>query len=184
MTVQVRTSSVGGESIRVDRAATPRGVVVYATQAEAIRAAMNVASEVVVHGRTGSVLATQTITVAAPPGMAFHPLLRKVGEAVRSLSNPSVRTQAWQTVRRLNAVLTSGFDLAGRPDFLLTESEDGSAAVQWWFPDRRLAFTLEPDARESGWHYVSSQRSGGAFEDGPLEEANLRALLNKMLQSR
>ncbi len=110
-------------------------------------------------------------------------LLRSVAEGVSALRHRGVAGQVSDVLSRLAAALL-GRDLAGRPGFVLTESDDDSAAMEWRFPDRRLAFTLEPNAEESGWHFVSLPKSGGALENGSFEELRLNDLMNRMLGPR
>ena len=81
------------------------------------------------------------------------------------IQDKSVATQAVETIAALATAL-AGFDKAGLPILDLTESSDGSVTLEWRLLDRRLAFTLEPDRKESGWHLVFSRSSGGALAVG------------------
>jgi len=93
MTVQVRTSTVGGESIRVSQPSNARGNAWTTAPVDAaIRAKFETKLvEVPVRGLTSTSLAVRTIMVAVPTGIAFHPLLRVVGEGVRALPDSRVR---------------------------------------------------------------------------------------------
>jgi hypothetical protein len=95
---------------------------------------------------------------------------------VVGLRNAAVRAHATDLLRKLELALPA-FDTTAAPTLDARESEDGGAVLEWRFPDRRLAFTLEPDPSESGWHFVSKPSSGGVMASGELPAPELRLVL-------
>ena len=95
------------------------------------------------------------------------------------LQGPSVAAQGRAVVERLRLAMAA-FDLADLPPWRGTEHDDGSFSIEWRFPDRRLAFTIERDPAESGWHLVSSRSSDGVLAYGglPGPSQDLRPLLS------
>jgi len=53
--------------------------------------------------------------------------------------------------------------------------EDGSALVEWVFPEFRVGFNLEPNPADSGWHLVSNKRLQDLTASGQL--ANMEAIV-------
>jgi len=88
----------------------------------------------------------------------------------------NIREQAAALLDHLDKFLPA-FDASSLPALDAREGDDGSATLEWRFPDRRLAFTLEPDPKESGWHFVSKPSAGGVLASGALSEADLRFVL-------
>lgn len=121
---------------------------------------------------------SRTIQLVVPQTGASR-LLADVERRIALLPDGAVATQAKEVVRELRGAL-DGLDLDGLPPFILTESDDGSAAVEWWFSTHRLAFTLEPNSEHSGWHFVSSQTCGGVLESGYLAEIRIAPLLRRV----
>lgn len=97
---------------------------------------------------------------------------------VAELKAGPVKTQALTLLADLDLAL-SRYDVGELPEFSAREHDDGSATVEMRFPDRRLAFTLESDPRESGWHVVSTRSSGGlqACGDLPVSGSDLLVIL-------
>jgi hypothetical protein len=93
-------------------------------------------------------------------------LLSRAEAGVGQLQNETVAAQARETLASLSDALGQ-FDMRALPLLDLTESDDGSATLEWRLPGRRLAFTLEPDRKDSGWHLVFSRSSGGSLAFGP-----------------
>lgn len=91
---------------------------------------------------------------------------------------PEVRSQALRLIHDLEAVLLR-LDTSELPPFSARPHDDGSATIEMRFPDRRLAFTLEINPEESGWHVVSARSSGGLQASGelPVPHSDLSALL-------
>lgn len=110
-------------------------------------------------------------------------LLADVEARLDLLPRGAVAAQAWEVVRELRDALAD-VDPDGLPSFILTESDDGSAAVEWWFPTHRLAFTLEPNSEHSGWHFVSSRDCGSVLESGYLAEVKIGPLLRRVRRFR
>jgi hypothetical protein len=96
--------------------------------------------------------------------------------------NRAVRTQAGQLLRGLDDALTA-FRAVALPRLDAREQDDGSAVLEWKFADRRLAFTLEPEARDSGWHLVSLPSAGGVLASGALHGLELWPVLAFALHS-
>lgn len=80
---------------------------------------------------------------------------------------PTLREQADRAIAWLSTEARH-LGLTHLPPLLGRISDDGSVALEMRFPDRRLAFTLEVDAEESGWHMVSRISAGGFIAHGPL----------------
>jgi len=117
-------------------------------------------------------LETRLTTIHATPdrpGQQLRLLLddpmRPLLASIRNLSNAGVRAQIRDLLPEISRALSSAW-IAGLPSLKLTEHEDGSASIEWRFPDRRLAFSFETDPEESGWHFVSSHASGGVLASG------------------
>lgn len=120
----------------------------------------------------------RTIQLVVPQPGASR-LLADVETRLALLPSGAVAAQAREVVRELRDALAD-VDPDGLPSFILTESDDGSAAVEWWFPTHRLAFTLEPNSEHSGWHFVSSRACGGVLESGYLAELKIAPLLRRV----
>ena len=97
-------------------------------------------------------------------------------EATSALPATKATTQAASLIDRLKTQLDD-WQLHHLPPIEIIAGEDGSVALEWFLPDRRLAFTLEPDERGSGWHFVSSIASGGVRAFGGSFEIDLRNLI-------
>ncbi len=109
-------------------------------------------------------------------------LLVDVDHAIAALHDDSVAEQARRTLSRLRGALAS-FRLDDVPPFRRSEHDDGSLTIELRFPDRRLAFTIEHDPAESGWHLVSSRSSDDVQACGGLaEQEDLRPLLSLALR--
>lgn len=94
----------------------------------------------------------------------------------RRLGNPIVAGQASALLDSFDVLLRE-FDVTSIPALDAREGDDGAVTLEWRFPDRRLAFTLEPDPKESGWHLVSKPSAGGVLASGALYEADLPFVL-------
>jgi hypothetical protein len=93
----------------------------------------------------------------------------------------TVARQARAVIGRLREALRA-FRIVGLPRLRGTRHDDGSFTVEWRFTDRRLAFTIEPNKAESGWHLVSSRSSGDIQACGGLSDGDLRPLLSWALR--
>lgn len=112
---------------------------------------------------SGRPVFTVHLAPAAPPN-----LLAQVERDMGKLTGSSVRRQVAALVDRLRVSLQR-FNVRGVAPFDLRQSdEDGSATLELRALDRRLAFTLETEEAESGWHVVSRLSSGGSQAYGDL----------------
>jgi hypothetical protein len=108
-------------------------------------------------------------------------LLERVLASLAKTENRAIRSQAESIVREIAQCLVS-VDARSLPPFSFARGDDGSVAIEWRFPDRRLAFTIEADERESGWHIVFSQSAGGAHAYGPLSNREMRGQVAQALR--
>jgi hypothetical protein len=67
----------------------------------------------------------------------------------------------------------------GRP---IISQEGAPFSLQWHLPDRRLAFVIESNEDESGWHFVSKRSAGGVMAYGELS-GDLASPLQLLLAS-
>lgn len=104
-----------------------------------------------------------------------------VDVAINEISNPVVAEQARSVLRQIREALWA-FDVSTIPALRGSCHDDGSFTVEWRFPDRRLAFTLESDPAESGWHFISSSSSDDVRAYGGLPKGDLRLLLGWALR--
>ena len=116
-------------------------------------------------------------TITEAPGT----LTNDVETAIARISDSSVARQARATLARVQVAM-GAFDLTDLPPLRAAEHDDQSFTIEWRFPDRRLAFTIEPRPEESGWHFVSSHLSDDIHADGGLSDADLRPLLGLALR--
>lgn len=100
--------------------------------------------------------------------------------ATGRIANEHIKRQAEAVVRALSQCLIA-IDAQGLPQLSFSIGEDGSVAIEWRFQDRRLAFTIETDERESGWHIVFSQSAGGTHAYGPLSGREMRVQIAQAL---
>jgi hypothetical protein len=107
-------------------------------------------------------------------------LTENVRSTIRELRDPSVARQATDVLTRLQGAIGS-FDLTGLPSLRSFVHSDGSFTIEWRFHDRRLAFTVEHDPKETGWHFVSSRSSDDVQACGGLPD-DLRPLLSLALR--
>lgn len=96
--------------------------------------------------------------------------------AISQIQDPGVQAQAHELLAELAAVSTF---CAALPPPTSVLSDDGSFSVEWRLSDRRLAFTLELNRAESGWHIVSKE--GGPNVFGTSAERNVGAILRQFL---
>ncbi len=101
--------------------------------------------------------------------------------AIDEIESRAVADQARSIVKRLRIAL-SAFDLTNVPKVRGDHHDDGSFSLELRFPDRRLAFTIESNPAESGWHFVSSRSSGDTRAYGGLSDQDLRPLLSWALR--
>lgn len=109
-----------------------------------------------------------------------HPLTREVASALHSIQ--PARAAA---IRSLLEEFVTALPVEGaveRTALRLTEADDGAILVEWLFKDRRLGFSFEPDARESGWYFVLSNASAELAESGLLDGADPKLLITRFLQ--
>lgn len=109
-------------------------------------------------------------------------VLSHAESACAKLRNPAVRQRAGTFVERLRRQLTSE-QLSRLPPLELIETEEGAATLEWFLPDRRLAFTFGSEQEVSGWHFVSSISSGGVRAYGGSFEISIPALVDWALLS-
>jgi hypothetical protein len=119
---------------------------------------------------------------AAPPEMAPRPA--SLDAALRELAkggSESIQRQGRWLADRLGFT-PLGADRAREP--LGRYMEDGSFALEWLLPGRSFVFTIEESPEESGWHYVSAARNGGARAFGSLTDwSEVERFLRAALES-
>ena len=59
-------------------------------------------------------------------------------------------------------------DVGDIPPLHAYVDEDGSALLEWIFPDFRVGFNLEPNPSDSGWHLVSNKKLDEITASGQL----------------
>jgi hypothetical protein len=147
---------------------------------------------IVIAAESGSVSNSRSVRARArsvSPGGSFRLIslydaglpLRDVLEGIALLQNSSVRVQMESLSVELRQALDCDFGCE-LPAMLLTESEDGSATIHWNFQLKRLAFTVEPNAEQSGWHVVSSSDSGMVLEGGFVAELKILPMIRRFLK--
>lgn len=119
------------------------------------------------------------LTASVAPATAER-LTGAADRALDEVADRSVSDQARVLLGRLRAAFASR-QLAGVPPVSGSLHDDGSFTLELRFPDRRLAFTIERDPAESGWHFVSSPSSGSCRAYGGLSGQDLGALLDLAL---
>lgn len=127
---------------------------------------------------TANISTTNTFGVITTPS-----ILQAVNTAIPKLHDSKVRQQARLAVSRLRRAMKM-YSVAGKPDWTLSESEDGSATIEWRLAGRRLAITLEPESEESGWHLVvlpNSSGTHGFLRSGFLREFDPQELIGQFL---
>jgi hypothetical protein len=68
------------------------------------------------------------------------------------------------------------------PHLRLAALEDSSYLLEWTLRDRRLGFSFEPDAKESGWYYVYSSGSSERYESGSMDQLEMARLIAMTLK--
>lgn len=158
-------------------------VVSIGTESRSIRRASDPGTVILARSYTGVTVQLLTRVELSPQTAGLNRLIVGAIGQIGTLRESVVATQAYNAAEELSAALNK-YNTDGRPAFTLSESEDGSAALEWRFFDRRLAVTLELDKEESGWHFVSLPSSGGAFLTGSLVGWSPRELIAQMLDCR
>lgn len=132
--------------------------------------------EVRVLARSNSVLASEFARVGAQPQTTtFAPpqklstLEASVKLALLAVDSDSVRSQVFELLKRLSPLINRNPSLGSRlPMVHARFLEDGSFAVEWRFKDRRLMFSIDPIANESGWTHVSRNGASLSAVSGDL----------------
>jgi|SRR5580704_5968013 hypothetical protein len=124
---------------------------------------------------------TVGVTAAEPRETPIDALTAEAERALDGTLDGSVVRQGREILAKVRTALKA-FNLAGIPALRGTAHDDGSFTFEWRFPDRRLAFTIERDPAESGWHLVSSRSSGDVRAYGALSDDDLRPLLGWALR--
>ncbi len=62
--------------------------------------------------------------------------------------------------------------------------DDGSAIIEWIFPDARLGFTIEPEPEEdeSGWYIIVGKGENMICDHGHLSAAVVSDLVSRFLE--
>ena len=89
----------------------------------------------------------------------------------------SMKEQVEGVLVLLERFFAGWLDTAAWPEFQFRTTDDGSVAIEWWFPNCRFAITLEHDPAESGWHFVTSCASGGPLQYGTLNDKDVQQAL-------
>jgi hypothetical protein len=126
------------------------------------------------------------VTTSLPSDAETPPrILAVTSDAERVLEtvgDSAVAEQGDAVLSKIRRALKA-FNVDRLPALRGRQHEDGSLTFEWRFPDRRLAFTIEHNPAESGWHLVSSRSSDGIRAYGGLsEEEDLRLLLGWALR--
>lgn len=61
---------------------------------------------------------------------------------------------------------------------MVTLPDDGSLLIGWYAKHWRLALSLEKNAIESSWHFVSDKTLGNFRESGTLESIERQRIAN------
>jgi hypothetical protein len=106
--------------------------------------------------------------------------------AVIRLENRDVVERAQRVLDIIQEILGTLTRDAGRPDHLPVLQafgvDDGSALVEWTFPDLRLGFSVEPNPDNSSWYLVTTRKLGDINASGHVATANLRSLIPWLLR--
>ena len=108
-----------------------------------------------------------------------HPLTKTAAEYVRSLTAER-RAIAENALDQLCAALRD-VSTAGLPALSAVKADDGALILEWTFGDRRLGFTIEVQAEESGWYFVFSSGSSERYEAGTMDQLEMSRLVTAML---
>ena len=111
-----------------------------------------------------------------------HPTTRQAAEFIQKLS--STRRKIAEDVLEQLCAVVAALPPTGLPPLSAAFLEDGSVLLEWTFPDRRLGFTLEPEAEASGWYFVFSNGSTERYEAGTMDQLEMPRLVAAMLSKK
>lgn len=111
-----------------------------------------------------------------------HPTTREAAEFVQKLS--STRRKLAEDVLEKLCTVMGTLALTEAPPLSAVALDDGSVLLEWTFPDRRLGFTLEPEAEASGWYFVFSNGSSERYEAGTMDQLEMPRLVAAMLSKK
>lgn len=110
-----------------------------------------------------------------PTDLALHRL--------RAFKACSARTHALALVDGISSQLAE-YTERDLPPFAVAQRDDGSLLIEWLFPERRLGFSFEIDAKDSSWYYVSTESAGNTHASGNLATADIAALLKWVISDQ
>lgn len=111
-----------------------------------------------------------------------HPTTRQAAEFIQCLDGTR-RKVAEDVLERLCAAV-GALPQGELPALSAVALEDGSTLLEWTFSDRRLGFTLEPEAEASGWYFVFSNGSSERYEAGTMDQLEVPRLVAAMLSKK
>jgi hypothetical protein len=117
----------------------------------------------------------------AQRSIALHPLTRSVASQLDRL--PPGQAEAAR--RHLTDILeeVNRQDVRVVRPLRLAILDDGSALVEWTFPDRRFGFSFEREPGESGWYFVYSSGSSERYESGTMDQLDIQRMVKLTTQT-
>jgi hypothetical protein len=108
-------------------------------------------------------------------------LLTQAWSTVRRTEDPDVARRARELLSTIQETIAPFGQLrAGLerfPPLWASNVDDGSVLIEWIFSDFRIAFSIEPDAKESSWYLVSNENLGGVRALGYTSDVDMRMLI-------
>lgn len=103
-----------------------------------------------------------------------------LAEAVKL--NAAQREQAVVALTKLNTALYPyRYKAQGLPEIETTWAEDGTLLIEWQVDNRRMGFSLEADAKESGWFFISAASPRPVRMAGNIETFNAADIVARLL---
>ena len=99
--------------------------------------------------------------------------VKQARSIIPQIKNEEVAKQVKYLLSIINGIIISRErekDLSVLPPLRAHVEEDGSALIEWIFPDFRIGFNIEPSPEDSGWHLVSNKKLGDAIASGLLSD--------------
>lgn len=99
-------------------------------------------------------------------------LVKQARKIIPQIENADVAEQVDNLLSFINIIVNveqqDRVDLSHIPPIHAYVEEDGSALLEWIFPDFRIGFNLESNPDDSGWHLVSGKNLRNKTESGQL----------------
>jgi hypothetical protein len=103
--------------------------------------------------------------------------VRPAREDLLNMEDPRVAHQVdllLSAIRRVVEIIREArTDLSRMPALHGHPEPDGSALLEWIFPNFRIGFNVEPDPDNSGWHFVSKEYTAS----GPIKSTEAVAAM-------